>query len=201
MLLALIFAAQCLSSAGHDTWLTYGDSKTANDALNGWGLQARIQSLARASGSVVVPQTIARAGYTVASMQALVDADLAAVGYTPKHILVNLGANDVTAMPVEADYKTNLAYILDAFHAKWPSARVWVMQPWRRTFDANSDTLATWNAAVLADGRSAWAHAGPNERVFLKGADNGVTYTTDGCHPNAAGYTLTAEQWLSALGN
>jgi len=133
-------------------------------------------------------------------MKALVDADLAAMTTgTPTIIMFNLGANDVVSLPAEATWKANLVYILDAFHAKWSGAKVYVMRPWRRGEAADCNTLATWIAAVIADGRSAWAFVGPDERVFLEGGDDGVTYTVDGIHPNATGYALTGLKWVEVV--
>lgn len=136
-------------------------------------------------------------------MRARVDADLAARSSDEwvTAVMVNLGANDVelAPFPVQATWETNLGYILDAFKAKWPLAQIYVMRPWRRGEAADCNTLAGWIANVLA-ARAAWAFVGPDERVFLEGGDDGVTYTTDGVHPNAAGYTLTAQQWATSLG-
>jgi len=132
-------------------------------------------------------------------MKALVDADLAAATYTPRVILFNLGANDVVAIPAEATWKTNLAYILDAFNTKWPGAKVYLMRPWRRNYGAECNSLATWIADVIST-RSTWASVGPDERVFLEGGDDGATYTYDGVHQNAAGATLTAAQWHAVIG-
>ena len=135
-------------------------------------------------------------------MKGYVDADLAAATRDPNtaYALVNLGANDVIALPSQAQWESDLGYILDAFRTKWPSIQVYVMRPWRRGFAAQCDTLAGWIANVVGGGRAAWAHVGPDERVFLENGDDGVTYTTDGTHPNEAGYYLTAVQWKTALG-
>lgn len=187
-------------------WLSYGDSKTAGfdwqpsfARYYGTGGTCLPWSLKTNTG----PQgSLARSGYTVATMAALVAADLAAMpdAATLRAVMFNLGANDVAALPAEATWKANLATILDALHAKYPSAMVYVMRPWRRGELTDCNSLATWIAAVLADGRSAWAFVGPDERVFLEGGDDGATYTADGIHPNAAGYVLTATQWKTALG-
>jgi lysophospholipase L1-like esterase len=45
------------------------------------------------------------------------------------------------------------------------------------------------------------AHVGPDRRVYLEGGDDGVTYTSDGVHPNAAGASLEAAQLKTALGH
>ena len=64
--------------------------------------------------------------------------------------------------------------------------------------DGSDDTPGTWRKASGA--RAAWAHLGPDERAFLENGDDGVTYTTEGVHPNAAGYALTAAQWQAVMG-
>jgi len=173
--------------------LAYGDSKTVADLY-----QPALATL-YAGASIT---TLARLGTTVTQMQDTVDADLAALSLPGlKFILFNLGANTVPAMPAEAGYEADLAYILDAFHAKWPTATVYLTQTWRRGYNAESNTLATWQDNVIVGGRAAWAKVGPNERAFLENGDDGVTYTSDGVHPNAAGYALTGAKWnLSVRG-
>lgn len=140
-------------------------------------------------------------GATVASRAGTIAADIAALGPIQNltHALVNLGANDVGGVLVEATWKANLAAILDAMNGAWPNAKVYVMRPWRRGYATECDSLATWIGDVLAT-RGTWAFVGPDERVFLENGDNGVTYTVDGVHPNAAGYTLTAAQWKTVIG-
>lgn len=185
-----------------EIFLTYGDSKTFNEYY-----QAPLQTMAGAytpaTGITYGPSftgfsngILARGGSTVASMKALVDADLATAGAgTPNRILSNLGANDASALPAQATWKADYAYILDAFHTKWPTARVYVMRAWRQGFNTECDSMATWIDEILVS-RSAWAETGPDERVFLKSTDDGVRFTSDGVHPNLRGGALTGEMWL-----
>jgi lysophospholipase L1-like esterase len=137
----------------------------------------------------------------VASMKALIDADLAArTEPAVQAVLFNLGANDMNALPAEAVWESDALYIIDAIRAKWPSAKVYIMRPWTRGAGmATANTLAGWIGTVVA-ARPGGAFLGPDERVFLENGDNGVTYTIDGTHPNAAGYALTAAQWKTVLG-
>lgn len=145
-------------------------------------------------------QTLSVGGATVATMAGRIVADLAAADpAAPDYILLNLGANDVSALPAEATWKADLATVIDGMNAKWPATKVYLMRPWRRGEATDCDTLAGWIADVVA-ARSAWAFMGPDERVFLENGDDGVTYTSDGIHPNAAGYALTAAQWKATLG-
>lgn len=177
--------------------LLYGDSKTLNINYQGYLIpllaNQRTYQLWR-----VTPAVIAVGGRTTATAQAAVDAELAAEVGTPDVILYNLGANDVSSMPVQATYQTNIAYILDAFHTKWASALVYVMKCGRQNFDTECNTLVTWNTTVI-DARSSWAFFGGDERVFLKGSDNYVTNTTDGTHANDAGTRLTAAAWAAVI--
>ena len=137
----------------------------------------------------------------MASRAATIAADIAAVATVQNMhwVLVNLGANDSYNLPAEAGWEANLAVILDAMNAQWPAAKVYVMRPWTRLHPAECDTIATRIGHVLST-RGAWAFVGPDERVFLENGDDGVTYTSEGVHPNTAGYALTAAQWQSVLG-
>jgi hypothetical protein len=117
---------------------------------------------------------------------------------SPYRILINLGINDCPSMPTEAAYKANYASILDALHAAFPTAKIICMIVWGRGYATECNTLANWQADVIST-RSTWAKLGPDERIFLENSDDGATYTADGIHPTAAGYTLTAEQWKDAI--
>jgi lysophospholipase L1-like esterase len=145
---------------------------------------------------------LARGGYTVATMKALIDADLAASTQPAvQYVLFNLGANDMAALPAEAVWEADALYIIDALKVKWPSVKVYLMRPWTRPAGmATANTLAGWIATVVA-ARAGVAYSGPDERVFLENGDDGATYmVADGIHPNAAGYALTAAQWKTVLG-
>lgn len=191
--------------------LSYGDSKSARingDGYNQDRWQTHLEMAWRPCGprfDIVTPTGIgdgylARGSNTVAQMQALIDADLAATGKTPGYILANLGTVEiVTVMPTEEDFTTDYGYILDAIHVKWPSAQVYVAKPWAADGDADANTIAGWIDAVLLT-RSAWAHAGHDERVWAKGADNGATMMWDGIHYSTAGTVECARQWRAILG-
>jgi lysophospholipase L1-like esterase len=190
--------------------LTYGDSKTLSttglmqtafkSAFNNASRCVTFDVTTPTSSAVVGDVGLARGGSTVAIMLGTLTADLAASGrLTPNYILLNLGANETDSMPNMGTWETNYGAIIDALHAKWAAAQLYVMRPWVQGKDADSDTLAASIATVVA-ARPAFAHLGPDERVFLKGADNGATYMADAKHPNAAGYSLTAAQWAAALG-
>lgn len=151
--------------------------------------------------------TLAATGRTVAAEQALIDAQLAALPATPapEFLCFNLGTNDVGASP-GATWTTNAQYIIDAVHAKWASCQVYLMRPWKPdylgSFQAHIDELDDTRIPDTISGR-AWAHLGPDERVFLENGDDGATYIApapDRIHPNSAGYTLTAVGWKATVG-
>ncbi len=183
------------------SYMGVGDSKTwgQNDSTatfangnNGW-----IKSLADTTALIEVPRN-GVAGRTWATAAAAVDAELLVYAYTPNYIFVNFGANDVLSLPSQATLEANIAYVLDAYHAKFPSATLYVDYPWRSGTDAACNTLAGYIDNVR--GSRAWALAGLDERTTLKGADNGATYYSDGVHPNAAGHAYWAALRKAALG-
>src|SRR5690349_23024970 len=53
----------------------------------------------------------------------------------------NIGANDVVATMVEATWKADMTAILDAFLAKWPTASIYIMRPWRQGENTDCNTL------------------------------------------------------------
>lgn len=178
-----------LARNGTTKLLYYGDSKTEAGQY-----QMALTQIANVSGV-----NLGIGGRTTAQAKAAVDAEFASCTISPRYILYNLGANDVSLLPSEVDWKTNTLYVLDAMHTKWPGARVHMMRVWHRDFAANSATLRGWQNDVIS-ARPDFVTAGPDESVFLEGGDNGATYTTDGVHPNVAGYQLTAQQWKTVLG-
>ena len=125
--------------------------------------------------------------------------------------LVNYGVNDIyyphgygggpsgISHLDEAAWKARLGAMLDAVHAKFPAAIIYVTRPWMRGYDADCDTLAGWIATVLST-RSPWAVAGDDERVWLKGADNGATMTSDGLHYSTTGNAQKAVQMKTVMG-
>jgi len=175
----------------------FGDSKTME--LSGGGYARPLRDLTQYRRHPVSTEILGTSGATAAIYVTIIDASLAGVTETGiTDVLVNLGANDVISLPIEGTWKANMAYLLDAFHAKWPAARVFVIRPWKRDEAADCNTLATW-ISDLVSARSRWAFLGPDERTFLEGGDDGATYTSDGTHPNGSGYVLTAQQWKTVL--
>jgi hypothetical protein len=147
---------------------------------------------------------LARNGETVALARTRIDADLATMlgpaSVNVTRILFNLGVTNFAALPAQATWEADYAYLLDALHAKYPAALIYCARPWAVGYDAEADTLAGWLATVVA-ARSPWAQLGHDERVWLKGADNGATMTSDGVHYSyPAGFAAAAAQWMTALG-
>lgn len=173
-----------------------GDSKLADGAV-----QANAYTTLTAASEVNAYSTNATSGWTMANHAGAIATYIAgnSSAFNPDYIFVNIGANDVAALPAEATWKANALTVLDAYHAAWPSAQVYMMRVWRRGSAPACDTLAGWIADVVAS-RSTFAHLGPDERIFLENGDNGVTYTTDGIHENADGKALAAAQWLALIG-
>jgi len=101
-------------------------------------------------------------------------------------VLTNWGANDFTVLPTETAWKANYQMIIDAVRVKWPTALVYLSKPWSRGNDTNADTLAGWIDDLVAANPGV-AFVADDERVWLKGADDGATMTTDGVHYSAAG--------------
>lgn len=132
-----------------------------------------------------------------------IDATLAAMPITPEpppYVLLNWGRNDDCCATADggAEWRARYLAVLDKIHAKWPAAKVYLMYPWSRGLDAFAASLHGYIDMVI--GSRAFAFAGPDEAVWLKGADNGATMTYDGVHYSAAGDAECAAQWLTVLG-
>lgn len=179
-------------------FFTVGDSKTAYYQYQ----PILITNLIAGSGYKIVwqenPATLSYSNETIALMAGRIDAELATRTGNPIYILLNFGANDVISLPAEVTWKANYYYVLDALHAKYPYAQMYIMRAWRRGQAAECDILAAWIDDIVVS--RSFAHLGPDERVFIENGDDGVTYTDDGIHPNTAGYILVAAQWQTSMG-
>lgn len=139
----------------------------------------------------------ARAAQTASGEAAVLASDLAAQPANHIAVLFNLGVNDFVG-GVEATWIADVQAIADACHVRWPSATFYLMRPWKRSFNATADTYAGWINTVV--GSRTFCALGPDERVWLKGADDGAAMTTDGIHYSAAGEAECAAQWKTVLG-
>lgn len=194
---------------GHATsirlFTSIGDSKTAGSASYQPTLITNLES---ATGEEwrEFPRKIATSGWEVVDVRNRIDSDLALRNDTPEYILINLGSNDLVApMTSESAFKTDYLYILDALHAKWPTAEIYLAKPIRlnaappSTPSADSATLATWIDDIVA-ARPSFAYAGVVEATTLEGGDSYVTRMGDNTHPTAAGYVAMAAAWQAILG-
>lgn len=147
--------------------------------------------------SFYVVRAVSYSGEDTGEVAARVAADIAATVTPPKEVLISLGTNNINASQptFEADYAT----ILDSMHAAWPTTRIFLTRSWRSGYDVGADTHAAAIAAVIAT-RGGFAFEGPDERVLLKGADNGICCTIDGIHANAVGSAALAADWFTRLG-
>lgn len=189
------------STESRQSYMAVGDSKTwgqsdatsvFNNGNNGW-----VKTLSNITNLIECPRN-GVSGRTWATAAAAVDAELTLYAYAPDYIFVNLGANDVLSLPSQGVIETNIAYVLDAYHAKFPSALIYVDYPWRQGSDSACNTLAGYIDNVRSS--RAWALGGMDERTTLKGGDNGATYYADGVHPNSLGHSLWASLRKQMLG-
>lgn len=151
---------------------------------------------------------IAVSGTTVALRRASIDADLAMRDSpAPDYILIDLGVNDMGTdlwpMPAsqakQDTWVANYQYLIDALHTKYPSARIGLMRVWRRGYTDSNNLVDDTLLPLVIAGRS-WAFLGPDCRVVIENGDDGVTYTSDGIHYNAAGQVIIAQAWKVAMG-
>ncbi len=112
---------------------------------------------------------------------------------------MNIGVNDIIAGTSQASFEADLAYTLDAMHTAWPYCKVGVSKVWLRNYDAQANTMAGWIDNVLAT-RSAWVTVSDDERVWMKGADNGAAMTLDGIHCSIAGDAERVNQLKAWMG-
>ena len=190
-------------NAGRKCFLVVGDSKVLGlsddtspygNGQNGFPLYLR-----QSSGMIEVTPRSGYSGKTLADIvSTYLYPDMAQSYFNPDFVLLNIGANDVAAIPAQSTWEANLATCLDAWHTRYPKAHIYITRPWRQTYDAQCNLLAGYIDNVIAT-RSEFAHLGVDERIFLKGSDNGATYTSDGIHPNHLGHVLSANEWRKLL--
>ncbi len=148
-----------------------------------------------------IPRNWAVGGYNVSALKSSIDTYLLehtnGANITGNVFLINLGANDVSALPEEATLKADYIYIIDAILAQYPLATIYLVKPWKRDHDAFCDIFAGWidDIVGLYLGNVLVGH---DERIWMKGVDNGVTMS-DGTHYSTAGQTECAAQWYAIL--
>lgn len=144
------------------------------------------------------PTRFATGGHTWALMKADIDSSLAAATGTPSICVINLGANDVASLPVEATIKADMVSIINSILAKWNSTKIYIAKVWRRSYAAECNTLAGYIDDVVAL-YSSNVFVGMDERVWLEGGDDGATNTTDGIHYSDAGQVAAATAWRAVI--
>lgn len=137
-------------------------------------------------------------GASIASTAADISGILGGVVLYHPIVMINLGVNGMPSQ-VEANAKNDMQIIIDAVKGKWPSVIIYISKPWKRGYDEESDTLADWIDDIVA-ANSGVCFVADNESVWLKGADDGATMTSDGVHYSAAGKVEKASQMLTVLG-
>lgn len=145
------------------------------------------------------PTQLAQSGWTVQSLSQNVQTWLNAATVVLSFVLINIGANDTATS--QANFELYLADVLDKVHAKWPSTTILVWKIWRRDAEAQMNLIDdTYIPNVLASRPWATSPSELDERIYLKGSDNGASETTDGIHPTTLGFQLWAAAAKAAMG-
>lgn len=171
-------------------YMMLGDSKASES-----GIPATFGALSGLRSA----RAITAGGGTVVTRAASIVADLASKPgqYDVRYVLCMLGINDVSAATVEATFKSSYLTILDAIHAKWPLAEVYLEKLWKPSGTAACAPYNTYIDYVIS--QRSFAREGANEYV-LENGDNGATYYADSVHPNAAGYAILSQQFINKIG-
>lgn len=183
-------------------FLAVGDSKTLGEsccfATNAYQNELESDLWPLVTNGAERLNHFAVGGLGVGMMRARVDAFLATAIYPPEWVLFNLGANDCPGVRsgaiTEASWVADAGYILDAIHAKWPNAQVRIMRIYYANYASESNTIDDTFIPAVIVGRESWVDLGPDERTFLPG------FMSDPAHPNATGYSKTADEWRAVMG-
>ena len=139
-------------------------------------------------------------GATSTSWKTGIDAVLAATSFNrdPFVVITCIGKNDMAAMPSQATFEANVAYVWDAFHVKWPSMKIIYESPWRSGQDANSNLIKGYLANVAAT--RSWVSLGTDETDYFRTAELATpgSYSSDGIHINTAAGTTARAALLAA---
>jgi hypothetical protein len=193
----------------HGGFFCFGDSKTYHGfESGGWALTV-VAACNAASQQTWHAADGGASGAQIKDWQAVWDASYWAHSLSAgdeSYCLMNFGVND--ALPqffsfyTEASWKGYFAAAVAQVLSQWPTTKIYVAQVWGQSEDANCDTIDGWIAAAVVTEQAAGhqvslAH---DERVWLKGADNGATMTSDGVHYSfAAGHDAAAARWRAVL--
>lgn len=183
-------------------FLFIGDSRTARgngtfgSGNNSWPAALVAQSNVSQAPNIWIGDNVGNSGTSSINWAANIAATLALQTSIHVVVLCNVGVLDV-ATP-QATYIANMQSVMDACAARWPSLTFYCMRPWRQGQDAFATTIHGWIDTLVAS--RPFAALGPDEAVWMKGADNGATMSNDGLHYSAAGEVECAAQWLTTLG-
>jgi lysophospholipase L1-like esterase len=137
---------------------------------------------------------------TVASWAKNISSVLSSIETSHNYVFINLGVNDWgSALPNETTWKANYQTIIDAVHAKWADATIYIVKPWSRGHTSDATTMAGWIDDIIT-ANAGVVFAGHNESVWLEGGDDGATMTSDGVHYSTAGNAECIAQWETVLG-
>lgn len=181
--------------SGLRTFAVWGDSKSVAGT---WDYRLRLLLEMSTGAHWQHPNNFAVAGYTVANVAAEIAANLALMTSVPEFVSISLGSNDAQALPAEATFKANYGTIIEAIHAQYPAALIYVSIPVRLSDSppsaptADCITLRGWIDDVIAS--YDYVHEGVDE-IDLENGDGYATYYIDTTHMNSAGYL----QWANIL--
>lgn len=194
---------------GEKNILVVGDSKaTVATGVKSWRTMLRdglyIPSKTNWTES---PAALAFTGISTHTMRGLVDGHIAAMTTTPNVILYNLGVNDAS-IEITSEFPVDTNYILDAYHAAFPSTPIKMARVWRRddggVYAPRIATMNNYIDTAVLPGRTAWLSVGLDESTILPGDDNGATNTDgdppDGIHYSTVGSMLIADGWQLGMG-
>lgn len=163
----------------HNVFLI-GDSKT----VGAWNTPSQMSDDSHAF--LEHPVRLATSGWSITDLKNNIVAELAARSIVPEYVNINIGVNGVGIIN-EATFKADYQTVIDAIHAKWPVAKLYLTRVWARGADATFLTMKTW-IDTLVSTNSSFCFQGADENVWLKHTDDGATYTVDGLHYSAAGH-------------
>ncbi len=173
-----------------DGFWCIGDSKTAgrswvkylSDSLNGY---------------FPIMPSLCHSGWKIEDAQASLSTYMDYLAGTPGIVLINLGINN--GSPVRSEFTGYGYLIVDSIHARFPSAVIYFQNVWSSNVSAATlDSLNTFINLIVSN-RPGVALHGPDERVWLKGSDNGATYSSDGTHYTEAGLKKCASEWYKII--
>lgn len=180
--------------------MTVGDSKTS---YGGWQdtLTASLSTAATPWGSKNGGEAGATVAYAVTTLSAILTRIQTGPPYYFVAVLCNWGINDIDhpPLPDQATWTANYQTIVNTIVAAYPGAKFYIAKPWGRGWDTDCDTVAGWIDAFVAANPGV-VYAGIDERVVVKGGDDGATMTVDGIHYSVAGKVAVAAAWKTALG-